>query len=98
MRDIILDAGLLTERRSAQEYLKERFGFPEHYGKNLDALHDMLTELSDARVTVTGEVSGYAVGVLAVLRDSAGENPGLVLCREIPGEDGTRDTESGGPR
>lgn len=79
MREIILDARRLTEKRSAQAYLKERFGFPDYYGGNLDAFHDMLTGLSHTRVTVTGEVSGYGQGVLAVLRDSERENPGLIL-------------------
>lgn len=79
MRKIILNAGELTERRRAHRYLKESFGFPDYYGNNLDALHDMLTELADVTVEVRGEVSGYGGSVLRVLRDSAGENPGLTL-------------------
>ena len=78
-RKIELEAEYLAERRAAHRYLKERFGFPDYYGGNLDALHDMLTELSDVTVEVRGEVSGYGRGVLRVLRDSAGENSGLTL-------------------
>lgn len=79
MRRIELDAERLTERRAAHRYLKERFGFPDYYGGNLDALHDMLTELSPVTVAVRGRISGYGGSVLRVLRDSAGENPGLTL-------------------
>ena len=85
-RKIELEAEHLTERRRAHRYLKERFGFPDYYGNNLDALHDMLTELAGVTVEVRGEVSGYGRSVLGVLRDSAMENPGLTL-------EETRETE-----
>ena len=33
--------------QEVHEYLAEELEFPSHYGKNLDALYDVLTELPD---------------------------------------------------
>ena len=44
VRQIALDAERLRRREEAQAYLREAFGFPDYYGNNLDALHDMLGE------------------------------------------------------
>ena len=43
----ILDALRLKDKKEAHEYLSESMHFPEHYGKNLDALYDCLRELKD---------------------------------------------------
>lgn len=40
----------MVSREEAHAYLKETFAFPEHYGKNLDALHDCLTEMEEMEV------------------------------------------------
>ena len=34
----------MTERNAAHEYLAARLSFPAWYGRNLDALYDLLTE------------------------------------------------------
>ena len=46
----ILDGKKMVSKEEAHKYLKEAFGFPEHYGENLDALHDCLTEMKDVEV------------------------------------------------
>ena len=46
----ILDGKKMVSREETHAYLKETFGFPEYYGKNLDALHDCLTEMADVEV------------------------------------------------
>ena len=84
MREIILDARELSERERAQEYLKESFGFPDYYGKNLDALHDMLGEVKKIKIIFENpdafdEKYGYPKRVLNVFRDASDENPGIVL-------------------
>ena len=48
----ILDGKKMVSREETHVYLKETFGFPEHYGKNLDALHDCLTEMADVEVEI----------------------------------------------
>lgn len=46
----ILDGRKMVSREETHQYLKEVFAFPEHYGANLDALHDCLSELQDAEI------------------------------------------------
>ncbi|MCF0146683.1 MAG: barstar family protein [Eubacterium sp.] len=69
---VTLDAVRLNDRKSAHEYLKEAFGFPDHYGKNLDALYDCLTEMRDMEVHVihSSEGAGYYPKVLSVFREA----------------------------
>ena len=47
MACIVLDANRLTDRETAHSYLKYIFRFPPHYGRNIDALYDLLTEISE---------------------------------------------------
>lgn len=51
----ILDGKKMVSREGAHAYLKETFGFPDYYGKNLDALHDCLTEQKDVEIEVQHE-------------------------------------------
>lgn len=46
----ILDGKRMVSREETHLYLKEIFGFPAYYGKNLDALHDCLMEMCEAEV------------------------------------------------
>ena len=46
----VLDGKKMVSREETHQYLKETFGFPDYYGKNLDALHDCLTEMTDFEV------------------------------------------------
>ena len=47
MKKVILDMNICRTAEEAHEYLARQFGFPEHYGRNLDALYDCLTEITD---------------------------------------------------
>ena len=51
----ILDGKKMVSREETHRYLKETFGFPDYYGKNLDALHDCLTEQKDVEIEVQHE-------------------------------------------
>jgi ribonuclease inhibitor len=43
---IYIDCRLLKNAREIHESLKEQLSFPEYYGKNLDALVDVLTDIT----------------------------------------------------
>lgn len=81
-----LDGRKMDTRQDAHRYLKERLQLPEHYGNNLDALHDCLTEMGEkTRVTLVRKqamlnaLGAYGQSVLAVFRDVAAENPSFIF-------------------
>lgn len=47
MKTIELDFKELYTPRHIHEYIAQKLGFPEYYGKNLDALYDCLTDISE---------------------------------------------------
>lgn len=47
MRKVLVDLTNTINRDEIHEALKEAFDFPAYYGENLDALYDLLTEISD---------------------------------------------------
>ena len=72
----------IQDKASLHAMLKEAFGFPDYYGGNLDALHDMLTSLAEPKhLIICGEddpepgIKTYIPKFLQVLEDSAEENP-----------------------
>ena len=79
---ILLDASKMTETAAAHEYLMEQLPLPEHYGKNLDALYDCLTELGETEIQfVNLDAAGdsYFSRVLSVFQEAREENPRLHL-------------------
>ena len=68
-------------------YLKENFGFPDYYRKNLDALWDCMRDFcySPARILVKGietlpeDLKGYAKEVLKVFDDLQEENEEIII-------------------
>ena len=72
----ILDCKEIDTRTQMHGALAEKMAFPAWYGGNLDALHDMLTSLSQPRKLL---LLGYdkqklGQGFVAVFQDSAEEN------------------------
>lgn len=47
MKRINLDFSQCKDRSDVHAYLKEQFGFPDYYGNNLDALHDVLGDIAE---------------------------------------------------
>lgn len=43
--DIHLNGLLMDSRKAAHDHLQESFGFPAYYGRNLDALYDLLSSI-----------------------------------------------------
>lgn len=86
MRKIVLAAEKMTALPKVHKYLQKTLGLPAHYGANLDALHDCLTELDEeteltvsAKVAQTEFLGWYGQQLLQVLQDAAEENDKLLI-------------------
>lgn len=79
MKQITLDGNILSDAAQIHDYLKEMLDFPEYYGKNLDALHDCLTDLKNTEITVTAPKEDGAIfqKVLRIFKAASRENAGL---------------------
>ena len=81
MKQIILDGNILADATQVHDYLKEMLEFPEYYGKNLDALHDCLTDLEDVEIAITPPEEDGAIfqRILRVFKAADRENETLYL-------------------
>lgn len=87
MDTIVLDGALLKDREAAMAALERALSLPEWWGRNLDALHDCLTDLGrPVRLELHGretlEATPFGRVLLRVLEDAAGQNPWLELAAE----------------
>lgn len=93
METIIIDGSKMSDRDAAYDYLTGQLGLPEPWGRNLDALFDVLTGFltEPTRLEVRHrralEESAYGAALLKTLEDAAAENPALQVACE---EDGVR--------
>lgn len=52
MKKYIIDFFGVATRRQAHELIADILGFPEYYGRNLDALFDCLMELPECHIVL----------------------------------------------
>ena len=81
---VILDGQKMLNRRAVHDHLAEQLHLPDYYGRNLDALYDLLTERNtplrlvvqhrDVLLTWLGE---YGAALCQTLEDADRANPGL---------------------
>ena len=76
----------MKTREKAHAHIARRLSFPDHYGKNLDALHDMLTERGEkTEIVIKGSerlrnsMDGYGAKIIRVMLDSAEENSNITV-------------------
>lgn len=94
MRTIVLDGGMMPTREEAHGYLARRLELPDYYGKNLDALYDLLSaDLPEPtrlviyrREVLARSLGGYGGALLDALVDAARENPSLEVAFDSGGE------------
>lgn len=85
MRRIELDGRKMDSRVLAHQHIKQALGLPDHYGANLDALHDCLGEMESAHITLRyadamlNALGLYGQQLLRVFGDSAEERGDLVF-------------------
>lgn len=80
---VVLDSRKFTDKESSHDYLYKTLVLPDYYGKNLDALHDCLTEMKRKIViSNTSEAGAYYEALRPVFMDSAEENAGLEIIEQ----------------
>ncbi|MBP5410403.1 MAG: barstar family protein [Lachnospiraceae bacterium] len=87
MKTILLDGLYMNTKEATHAYLAQRLHAPEYYGRNLDALHDILTDpcgettlvLLYRKSHMLRALGRYGEVLLKVFRDSAAENPSLIF-------------------
>ena len=80
MRQITVDCRGFTPRTGLHKVLADALSFPDRYGRTLDALHDMLTDIRQDTLLDLTNLDRSAPenrGLLLVLADAQRENPHL---------------------
>ena len=90
MNICIIDGKLIKDREMLHRILAERPGVPDWYGRNLDALHDCLTDIQEELLIriqnekdLTLHLGNYAAAFLHVLAESAEENKKIHYVVEV---------------
>lgn len=86
MKDITIDCRGFIPRSDLHKAFSDALSFPDHYGNNLDALHDCLTEISEEtriRLLHWGDaetnLGNYARSTKRAILDAASANPHLAV-------------------
>ena len=81
-----LDPEWIRDRESMAAYMDEIFCFPEYFGRNLDALADLLSEVETETIIEIDHLnlakiclSDYAYKTLKVLVNAAEDNHCIVI-------------------
>ena len=84
MREITIDCRGFIPRSALHKTFAKALSFPDHYGNNLDALHDCLTSIGEDTSLLLlhweaaeKDLGKYAQALKRVLTDSANQNPHL---------------------
>ncbi len=81
MQEVIIDAELIISRDQLHDTLFEKLNFPEWYGRNLDALYDMLTACGETHLKIKNHealqsnLGSYGGLLLRVFKEASDENP-----------------------
>lgn len=85
--DIHLDGLLMNSRKATHDHLQERFGFPEYYGRNLDALYDLLSSICvPTRIFLRHKnamlqaLDTYGDELIKCFVQAVAENPNIDFC------------------
>ena len=83
---IMLDGNAMTDRPATHSHLAERLALPTYYGRNLDALYDVLSEIGadtelilENPAAVVESMGKYGEALLSVMQEAAEENPHLTI-------------------
>ena len=83
---IMLDGKAMVDRPAAHSHLAQRLDLPTYYGRNLDALYDVLTEIGtdtelilEDPASVVENLGKYGEALLSTMQEAAEANPHLII-------------------
>lgn len=86
MKDITIDCRGFVPRSDLHKAFADALSFPDHYGNNLDALHDCLTEISEKTrlhllnwADAEARLGSYARSAKRAILEAAIENTNLAV-------------------
>ena len=82
MQEFIVDLAGVHDAESLQDALAAQLPLPAHYGRNLDAFYDVLTEFGCDWRIIFRNAGPAADGLRDVCRDAAEETEGLEIVFE----------------
>lgn len=89
MKFIDLNFAGIKTREALHDYLSEQFQFPSYYGKNLDALWDLLMEISEEtclklsnEICLSQALGQYADKLFIALHLASEENDAILIQSE----------------
>ena len=84
MRILTIDCAGISDKAGFHAAVAEALHFPAHYGKNLDALHDCLTDIfTDTQIqfenwdALENALGSYTAAIQWAMTHAAEENPSL---------------------
>ncbi len=84
MPKVVLDGQMMKDKAVAHEYIKEMLDFPSYYGRNLDALWDLLSCYSNPleihlinKEKLEGYLGYYGSYLIQVFIDAGEENENI---------------------
>jgi ribonuclease inhibitor len=86
MRKIHIAAEQFTTEEEVHDFFQEQFNLPDYYGRNLDALYDVLSEVTEkTQIIISSGVADeanlgeYGERLLTVLEEVAQDNNDIKL-------------------
>ena len=83
---LIFEGSRMIDRVTVHNHLAERLQLPSYYGRNLDALYDVLTEIGDDTeivlenpAAVAEQLGKYGEALLSTMQEAAESNPHLTI-------------------
>ena len=83
---VYLNGNEMVSREAAHDHLANELDLPDYYGRNLDALYDLLMEVSaETQITlvdpaaVVNFLGKYGQTLLSTIQEAAENNPNLIM-------------------
>ena len=81
-RRFVVDLARVRSAERLHDALVAQLPLPQHYGRNLDAFHDVLTEFGGSWSILFRNAGAAAEGLRIVCADAMDETPGLDIVFE----------------